>query len=245
MYNFGVITPHPPPDPIPSVIDVVPISQVAPSTFEIGSPSNSEDSPFQQPESSTQQDRIIDQSIPEASSLTRSHLIDQVLGNLGSGVKTRHQSANFCLFVGFISDIEPKKIKDIILHPNWVTAMQEELAEFIRNNVWELTSRRRKRSVIGTKWIFRNKFDEHGNVTRNKARLVAQGYRQEKGIDYDETLLQLEAIRLFLAYAAHKNFKVFQMDVNSAFLNGRLTEEVYVAQPPGFSDPIFRLSVLI
>jgi hypothetical protein len=94
--------------------------------------------------------------------------------------------------------------------------------------------------VIGTKWVFRNKLDEHGTIIRNKARLVAQGYRQEEGIDYDETfalVARLEAIRLFLAYASHKNFKVFQMDVKSAFLNGKLSEEVYVAQPPGFPDP--------
>ena len=88
--------------------------------------------------------------------------------------------------------------------------------------------------------VFRNKLDENGTITRNKARLVAQGYRQEVGIDYDETfapVARLESIRLFLAYAAFKDFKVFQMDVQSAFLNGKLFEEVYVAQPPGFTDP--------
>ena len=91
--------------------------------------------------------------------------------------------------------------------------------------------------------MFKNKLDEHGIVTRNKARLVAQGYRQEEGIDYDETfspVVRLEAIRLFLAYVAHKNFKVFQMDVKSTFLNGKLSEEVYVAQPPGFPNPKHR-----
>ena len=88
--------------------------------------------------------------------------------------------------------------------------------------------------------MFRNKLDEHGTITRNKARLVAEGYWQEEGIDYDETfapVARLEAIRLFQAYASHKNFKVFQMDVKRAFLNGKLSEEVYVAQPPGFPDP--------
>ena len=95
------------------------------------------------------------------------------------------------------------------------------------------------KSIIGTKWVFRNKLDEDGIVTKNKARLVAKGYSQEEGIDYDETyapVARLEAIRMFLAFAAHSNFKVFQMDVKSAFLNGDLEEEVYVEQPPGFED---------
>ena len=96
------------------------------------------------------------------------------------------------------------------------------------------------RTIIGTKWVFRNKMDEDGVVTRNKARLVAKGYSQEEGIDYDETfapVARLEAIRIFLAFAAHSNFKVYQMDVKSAFLNGELEEEVYMQQPPGFEDP--------
>ncbi|KAJ9547414.1 hypothetical protein OSB04_019957 [Centaurea solstitialis] len=126
--------------------------------------------------------------------------------------------------------------------PAWVLAMQEELAEFIRNNVWLLVPRPKKRTIIGSKWIFRNKLDEVGTIIRNKARLVAQGYRQEEGIDYDETfapVARLEGIRLFLAFAAHMNFKVFQMDIKNAFLNRKLNEEVYVAQPPGFVDPKF------
>ncbi|KAJ9544821.1 hypothetical protein OSB04_024528 [Centaurea solstitialis] len=128
-------------------------------------------------------------------------------------------------------------------HPiDQVSAMQEELAEFIRNNVWLLVPKPRKRTIIGSKWIFRNKLDEVGTIIRNKDRLVAQGYRQEEGIDYDETfapVARLEAIRLFLAFAAYMNFRVFQMDIKNAFLNGKLNEEVYVAQPPGFVDPKF------
>jgi hypothetical protein len=95
------------------------------------------------------------------------------------------------------------------------------------------------KTAIGTKWVFRNKKDEQGVVIRNKARLVAQGYCQEEGIDYEETfapVARLEAIRIFLAYAAHRGLKVFQMDVKSAFLNGKLKEEVYVKQPPGFES---------
>ncbi|GJY95659.1 retrovirus-related pol polyprotein from transposon TNT 1-94 [Tanacetum coccineum] len=94
-------------------------------------------------------------------------------------------------------------------------------------------------TIIGTKWVFRNKLDENGVVSRNKARLVAQGYNQQEGIDYDETyapVARLESIRILLAYACALDFKLFQMDVKSAFLNGFINEEVYVAQPLGFID---------
>ena len=98
------------------------------------------------------------------------------------------------------------------------------------------------RNVIGTKWIFKNKQDEFGVVTRNKARLVAQGYYQVEGIDFDETcalVARLESIRILLAYASHHNFKLQLMDVKIAFLNGPLKELVYVKQPPGFEHPNF------
>ena len=90
--------------------------------------------------------------------------------------------------------------------------------------------------------MFRNKTDSDGIITRNKARLIAKVYSQHEGIDYDKTFApvsKLEAIRIFLAYVAHKKFKVFQMDVKSDFLNGELEEEVYIEQPPGFVDPKF------
>ena len=95
-------------------------------------------------------------------------------------------------------------------------------------------------NVIGTKWIFKNKSNEHGTVIKNKSRLVAQGYTQVEGIDFDETfalVARLESIRILLAIASHLNFKLYQMDVKSAFLNGMLQEEVYVEQPKGFVDP--------
>ncbi|GJU41821.1 retrovirus-related pol polyprotein from transposon TNT 1-94 [Tanacetum coccineum] len=94
-------------------------------------------------------------------------------------------------------------------------------------------------TIIGTKWLFRNKLDENGVVSQNKARLVAQGYNQQEGIDYDKTyapVARLESIRILLAYACALDFKLFQMDVKSAFLDGFINEEVYVAQPPGFID---------
>ena len=108
--------------------------------------------------------------------------------------------------------------------------------------MWQLVPRPKNRSVVGTKWVFRNKTNSDGVVIRNKARHVAKGYSQQEGIDYDENFApvsRLEAIRMFLAYVAHKKFKVFQKDVKSAFLNGELDEEIFVEQPPGFVDPRF------
>nr|GEX93036.1 retrovirus-related Pol polyprotein from transposon TNT 1-94 [Tanacetum cinerariifolium] len=101
----------------------------------------------------------------------------------------------------------------------------------------KLVPRPEGKSVIKTKWIFKNKKDDSSLVIRNKARLVAVGYSKQEGINYDETfapVARIEAIRLFLAYVAHKDFTVYQMDVKTAFLNGILKEEVYVGQPPGF-----------
>ncbi|KAI3697449.1 hypothetical protein L6452_30473 [Arctium lappa] len=117
--------------------------------------------------------------------------------------------------------------------------MQEELLQFKLQDVWDLVDLPKGHRVIGTKWIFRNKKDERGIVIRNKARLVAQGYTQEEGINYDEVfapVARVEAIRLFLAYASFMQFKVYQMDVKSAFLYGTI---VYVCQPPGFENPSY------
>ena len=94
---------------------------------------------------------------------------------------------------------------------------------------------------MGTKCVFRNKLDDQGLITRNKARLVVKGYNQQEGIDYDETfapVARMEAIRILITFAAHKDMKLFQMDVKTAFLNGYLKEEVYVEQPPGFEDNV-------
>ncbi|GKA82156.1 retrovirus-related pol polyprotein from transposon TNT 1-94 [Tanacetum coccineum] len=135
--------------------------------------------------------------------------------------------------------IEPKNINEALKDESWVMAMQEELIQFISNDVGELVPNLMDMTIIGTKWVYRNKLDENGVVTRNKARLVAQGYNQQEGIDYDETyalVARLESIRILLAYACALDFKLFQMDVKSAFLNGFINEEVYVAQPLGFID---------
>ncbi|GJT85666.1 retrovirus-related pol polyprotein from transposon TNT 1-94 [Tanacetum coccineum] len=118
--------------------------------------------------------------------------------------------------------------------------MQEELNEFERLEVWELVPRPDKVMVITLKWIYKVKLDELGGILKNKAQLVTRGYRQEEGIDFEESFApveRLEAIRIFLAFAAYMNMVVYQMDVKTAFLNGNLREEVYVSQPDGFMDP--------
>ncbi|GJT79681.1 retrovirus-related pol polyprotein from transposon TNT 1-94 [Tanacetum coccineum] len=117
--------------------------------------------------------------------------------------------------------------------------MQEELNEFERLEVWELIPCPDRVMIITLKWIFKVKLDELGGVLKNKARLVARGYRQEEGInskEYFASVARLEAIRIFIAYVAHKNMTVYQMDVKTAFLNGILHEEVCISQPDGFVD---------
>ena len=182
------------------------------------------------------------QSLPPQRKWTRDHPFELIIGDANASVQTRRATQDECLYSAFLSQDEPKVIEDALKDADWVLAMQEELNQFERNNVWKLVPKPKNRTIVGTRWVFRNKVDENGVVTRNKARLVAKGYSQSEGIDFDETfapVARLEAIRIFLAYAAHANFKVYQMDVKSAFLNGELEEEVYVSQPPGFEDPEF------
>jgi hypothetical protein len=115
--------------------------------------------------------------------------------------------------------------------------MDEEWDQIEKNDTWELVPRPKNKNVIGTKWVFRNKLNEYGQVTRNKARLVCKGYARIEGIDFEETfalVARMEAIRLLLAYAWSKNVKVYQMDVKSDFLNGELEEEVCIEQLEGF-----------
>ncbi|GJY49977.1 retrovirus-related pol polyprotein from transposon TNT 1-94 [Tanacetum coccineum] len=155
--------------------------------------------------------------------------------------RNNHKDFQHCLFACFLSQIEPKKISKALEDESWVDAMQEELLQFKIQEVWVLVDLPNGKKAIGTKWVYRNKKDERGVVIRNKARLVAQGHRQEEGIDYDEVfapVARIEAIRIFLAFASYMGFIVYQMDVKSAFLYGKIDEEVYVSQPPGFVDPM-------
>ncbi|GKA17450.1 retrovirus-related pol polyprotein from transposon TNT 1-94 [Tanacetum coccineum] len=146
---------------------------------------------------------------------SKNHPLDQVIGNLNQRT-LRSQAQNHSNFFCFISTIEPKNVNEALKDESWVVAMQEELNQFVANDVWELVPLPISQSVIGTKWVFRNKLDENGIVSRNKARL--------------------KSIRILLTIACVNDFKLYQMDVKSAFLNGFINEEVYVAQPPGFID---------
>ncbi|GKB15842.1 putative ribonuclease H-like domain-containing protein, partial [Tanacetum coccineum] len=156
--------------------------------------------------------------------------------------RTNHNDLQNCLFACFLSQEEPKKLIHALKDPSWIEAMQEELLQFKLQEVWTLVDSLNGKRAIGTKWVFKNKKDERGIVRRNKARLVAQGYTQEEGIDYVDdfsSVARIKSIRLFLAYVSFKDFMVYQMDVKSDFLYGKIEEEVYVCQPPGFEDPDF------
>jgi hypothetical protein len=132
----------------------------------------------------------------------------------------------------FVALFGPRDIGHAISNLNWVNAMHEELENFERNQVWTLVDPPRDVNVIGTKWVFKNKQGEDGEIVRNKARLVAQGYSQIEGLDFGKTfahVARLEAIRILFAFTAFKGFKLYQIDVKSVFLNGVIQEEVYVS----------------
>ncbi|GJT88319.1 retrovirus-related pol polyprotein from transposon TNT 1-94 [Tanacetum coccineum] len=128
-----------------------------------------------------------------------------------------------CMYALTVSTVEPKNVKEAMTDPAWIESMQEELLQFKRLDVWVLVPLPDNIKPLTLKWLFKNKHDEENTVIRNKTRLVVRGYRQEEGIDFKESfalVARMEAIRIFLAYAAHKSFTVFQMDVKTAFLHG-------------------------
>nr|GEZ14191.1 hypothetical protein [Tanacetum cinerariifolium] len=151
---------------------------------------------------------------------TKDHPLEQVIRNPSQSVRTRRQlesDGEMCMF-----------------------ALAEELHQFNRLDVWELVDRPLCTNVINLKWLWKNKHDEENTVIQNKSRLVAKGYAQKERVDFEESFAPvagLEAVRLFIAYAAHKSFTIYQMDVKIAFLYGPQKEEVYVNQPDGFVDP--------
>ncbi|GJX87145.1 retrovirus-related pol polyprotein from transposon TNT 1-94 [Tanacetum coccineum] len=172
-------------------------------------------------------------SIPEVPSDQSSYIGYQV----SHEYKTPMNKSLFCYYDAFLTSVEPKNYKDALTQACWIKAMQEELHEFKRLEVWELVPPPEKAFVITLKWIYKVKLYELGGILKNKARLVARGYHQEEGINFEESFApaaRLEAIRIFLAFAAHMSMVVYQIDVKTAFLNGNLREEVYISQPDGF-----------
>nr|GEU77640.1 putative ribonuclease H-like domain-containing protein [Tanacetum cinerariifolium] len=164
----------------------------------------------------------ISQTFHRLNKWSKDHPLDNVIGNPSRPVSTRKQLATdalWCLYNSVLSKVEPKNFKSAITEDCWFQAMQDEIHEFDRLQV---------------------KLDEYDDVMKNKVRLVANAYRQEEGIDFEESfapVARIEAIRIFIANAASKNMTIYQMDVKTAFLNGKLKEEVYVSQPEGFVDP--------
>ncbi|GKA02347.1 integrase, catalytic region, zinc finger, CCHC-type containing protein, partial [Tanacetum coccineum] len=167
---------------------------------------------------------------------TDSHPLDNIIGNPSRPVSTRKQLATdalWCFYNSVLSKVKPKNFKSAVTKDCWFQAMQDEIHEFDRLDVWELVPPPDCAMIIALKWIYKVKLDEYGDVLKNKARLVAKGYRQEEGLDFEESfapVARLEAIRIFLANAASKNITVYQMDVKTGFLNGELKEEVYMSQ---------------
>jgi hypothetical protein len=171
------------------------------------------------------------------SHIQKTHPPQQIIGNLNERVT--HSCFLNTLFVALF---EPRDVGHALSDLSWGNAMHEELENIERNQVWTLVDLPRDVNVIGIKWVSKNKQGENGEVVRNKAHLVAQGYSQVEGLDFRETfapIARLEAIMILLAFATSKGFKLYQMDVKSSFLNGVIQEEVYVRQPPGFESPIY------
>nr|GEU52877.1 retrovirus-related Pol polyprotein from transposon TNT 1-94 [Tanacetum cinerariifolium] len=173
---------------------------------------------------------------------TKDHPIANLIGDPSRYVSTRKQlqtDAMWCYFDAFLTSVELNNFKQAMTKPSWIDAMQEEIHEFERLQVWELVSCQDKVLLIKLKWIYKVKTNKFTGILKNKARLVAQGFRQEEGINFEESfapVTRIEAIRIFVANAANKNMMIFQMEVKTAFLNCKLKEKVYVSQPERFVD---------
>nr|GEX52329.1 Gag-Pol polyprotein [Tanacetum cinerariifolium] len=176
---------------------------------------------------------------------TKIHLIEQVIGDPSKPVTTRSRlyiDAELCMYALTVSTTKPKNIKEAMLDHSWIESMQDELNQFKRLDVWELIELPTGINVIKVKWLWKNQTDAENMVIQNKSCLIAKGYSQQEGIDFEESfalVARLEAVRMFVAYAAHKNFTIYQMDVKTAFLIGLLKEEVFVSQLDGFVDQDF------
>ena len=157
-----------------------------------------------------------------SSRVVKNHLESNIIGSLDEGLRLRKGNtllANHVTYHCYLTQFEPKKVEETLQDENWVDLMHEELNQFVRNDVWEPVPRPKNVHVIDTKWIFKNKTDEDGEIIRNKSQLVAQGYTQIEGVDFDESfalVARLEYIRILKSIACTMNFKLYQMDVNCA-----------------------------
>ncbi|XP_016435912.1 putative mitochondrial protein AtMg00820 [Nicotiana tabacum] len=141
-----------------------------------------------------------------------SHPLENIISDPNAGVQIRSSLRNLCALITFLSQVEPKTIKEALKDLYWIIIMQEELNKFERSKVWHLVQIPKNKTVIGTRWVFRNKLDEQGNITKNKARLVVQGYNQEEGIDDDETfspVARMKVKRMLIAFAANMEFTLY------------------------------------
>nr|GEX17523.1 retrovirus-related Pol polyprotein from transposon TNT 1-94 [Tanacetum cinerariifolium] len=222
------------------------VSTSSPSLTTVGqdapSPTNSQTTPETQ---SPMLSIVVHTAAPNSKHVTKwtkDHHLDNIISELEKPVSTRlqlYEQALFCYYDAFLTSVKPKNYKDALTQACWIEAMQEELSEFKSLEVWELIPCLDKVMVITLKWIYKVKLDELGGILKNKAHLVAHGYRQEKGIDFEESfapVARIDAIRIFFTFAAHMNIIVYQMDVKTKSLNDILQEEVYVSQPDGFVD---------
>ncbi|KAI3676162.1 hypothetical protein L1987_85762 [Smallanthus sonchifolius] len=188
-------------------------------------------------ELSTNLDPEIQEPIVPETRVHKNHPIDNIIGDPYAGVQTRHRTITentslyteifdtsvmeTCLHAAFVSQLEPKNVKEALTDNCWTEAMQDELSQFQKLHVWDLVDLPKGFQLIGTRWVFKCKTDDRHVVVKNKARLVVQGFYQQEGLDYTEVyapVARIEAIRLFLAYATYVYFKVYQLDVKSAFL---------------------------
>nr|GEX76782.1 putative reverse transcriptase domain-containing protein [Tanacetum cinerariifolium] len=173
------------------------------------------------------------QPYPHEFQWTKDHPLEEVIGKPSRPVLTRNQlrsDGDMCMYALTVSTMEIKNVKEAMTDPAWINSMQEELLQFKRLDVLVLVPAPDNISPLTLKWLFKNKHDEEQTVIQNKSRLVVRGYCQVEGIDFEESfasVTRMEAIRIFMAYAAQKSFSVFQMDVKAAFLHGSLKEDVY------------------
>nr|GFB39775.1 hypothetical protein [Tanacetum cinerariifolium] len=165
------------------------------------------------PTTRVHKDHLVTQIIGDLSSATQTRSMTRVAKDQGKLSQINNDDFHTCMFSCFLSQEEPKRVRQVLKDPSWIEAMQEELFQFKMQKVWVLVDLPHGKRAIGTKWVFRSKKDERGIVVRNKARLVAQRHTQEEGINYEE---------------------VFAL---SAFLYGTIEEKVYLCQPLGFEDP--------